>query len=90
MIKYLIYSEFDLKLGNVVKVEHPSKIPISSEVLASLMIPDGSHNNFKDQFFFAYNKSASYMTNISKQLAQISADLLENSTNYKDVSASKQ
>ena len=56
MIDYIVYSEFDINEGNVVKIEYPKKTGISETILSSYMIPEGTHNIMNDTFCFIVNK----------------------------------
>ena len=48
MIDYIIYSEFDINAGSVVKIEYPKKTGIQEMTLSSYMIPEGIHNIMND------------------------------------------
>jgi hypothetical protein len=60
MIDYILYGEFDINEGNVIKVEFPNKIGINETVLASYLIPEGTHNFTTDCFCFILNKKLDY------------------------------
>ncbi len=57
MIDYIIFGEFDINEGNVIRIEYPNKIGISDIILSSYIIPEGTHNIMKDMFCFIINKS---------------------------------
>jgi hypothetical protein len=57
MIDYIVYSEFDINEGSLVKIEYPNKIGLEEITLASYMIPEGIHNTIKDIFCFIINKN---------------------------------
>ena len=52
MIDYIVYSEFDINEGSLVKIEYPNKIGIEEITLSSYMIPEGIHNTKTDNFCF--------------------------------------
>lgn len=56
MIDYIIYGEFDINEGNVIKVEYPQKLGINETILSSYLIPEGTHNIMNDCFCFVLNK----------------------------------
>ena len=56
MIDYIIYSEFDINAGSVVKIEYPKKTGIQEMTLSSYMIPEGIHNIMNDTFCFIINR----------------------------------
>ena len=56
MIDYIVYGEFDINEGNVIKVEYPQKTGISEMVLSSYLIPEGTHNIMNDCFCFIINR----------------------------------
>ncbi len=56
MIDYIIYSEFDINEGSLVKIEYPIKTGIPEMTLSSYMIPEGIHNIMNDTFCFIINR----------------------------------
>ena len=56
MIDYIVYGEFDINEGNVIKIEYPKKTGVSEMILSSYMIPEGAHNTMNDTFCFIINK----------------------------------
>ena len=56
MIDYIIYSEFDINEGSLVKIEYPNKTGIPEMTLSSYMIPEGIHNIMNDTFCFIINR----------------------------------
>ena len=56
MIDYIIYSEFDINEGSLVKIEYPIKTGIQEMILSSYMIPEGIHNIMNDTFCFIINR----------------------------------
>ena len=57
MIDYIVYSEFDINEGSLVKIEYPNKTGIEEITLSSYMIPEGIHNTKTDTFCFIINKN---------------------------------
>jgi hypothetical protein len=56
MIDYILFGEFDINEGNVIKIEYPNKTGINEMVLASYLIPEGTHNIMNDSFCFIINR----------------------------------
>jgi len=85
MIEYIVYGEFDINEGNVVRIEYPNKIGVSDMILSSYIIPEGTHNIMTDTFCFIINKSNNpedaILLNSKSRLERLS----ENSTNYFDL-----
>ena len=54
MIDYIFAAEFDLHTGTKIKsfYPHDSKIEFNDVILASYMLPDGSHNVKFKMFYF--------------------------------------
>jgi len=52
-IEYIFLAEFDIDKGSIIKVQYPSVYPHASEYsIASMMLPDGSHNCVEDTTIF--------------------------------------
>jgi hypothetical protein len=53
MIDYIMFSEFDIDKGAVVRVQYPRLFPYLQETeLSAQMLPDGSHNCIQDATIF--------------------------------------
>ncbi len=85
MIDYIIYGEFDINEGNVVKVEYPNKTGISEMVLASYLIPEGTHNIMNDCFCFIINRKENYEESISQSAKAIIDSFNSNTVKYIDL-----
>ncbi|KAL9649745.1 hypothetical protein ABK040_009560 [Willaertia magna] len=52
-IEYIFLAEFDIDKGSIIRISYPNIYPYESEsYLASLMLPDGSHNCVEDTTVF--------------------------------------
>lgn len=85
MIDYIIFGEFDINEGNVIRLEYPSKIGISDMILSSYIIPEGTHNIMTDTFCFIINKSNNPEETILSYSKNKIERLSENSTKYFDL-----
>jgi hypothetical protein len=85
MIDYIIYGEFDINEGNVVKVEWPNKIGINETVLASYLIPEGTHNFKTDSFCFILNRKLDYEKMILNSINNTIEKVNLNQTRYLDL-----
>lgn len=85
MIDYIIFGEFDINEGNVVRLEYPNKIGISDMILSSYIIPEGTHNIMTDSFCFIVNKPNNpedvVLSNSKTRIEKFS----QNSTKYFDL-----
>jgi len=85
MIDYIIFGEFDINEGNVIRIEYPNKIGISDMILSSYIIPEGTHNIMTDTFCFIINKTNNpeeiILLNSKNKIERLS----ENSTKYFDL-----
>jgi hypothetical protein len=86
MIDYILYGEFDINEGNVIKVEYPNKIGINETVLASYLIPEGTHNFSTDCFCFILNKKLEYEKFMSNSINSVIDKLNLNQIRYLDLS----
>ena len=75
MIDYIIYSEFDINEGSLVKIEYPNKTGISEMTLSSCMIPEGIHNTMKDTFCFIINRNNEGDESIIKEIKRTQNEL---------------
>jgi hypothetical protein len=101
MIDYIIYGEFDINEGNVIKLEYPQKTGINEMVLASYLIPEGTHNIMNDCFCFIINKKPNaeeiICQNLKQEIDKLSSpssdviylDLTNNQSFHKNVSGKK-
>jgi hypothetical protein len=85
MIDYIIYGEFDINEGNVVKVEYPRKTGISEMVLASYLIPEGTHNIMNDCFCFIINRKENYEDSIVSSAKSFIDSVNSNIVKYVDL-----
>jgi hypothetical protein len=85
MIDYIIYGEFDINEGNVVKVEYPHKTGINEMVLASYLIPEGTHNIMNDCFCFIINRKENYEDSIILSTKSIVDSINTNVVKYIDL-----
>ncbi len=85
MIDYIVFGEFDINEGNVIRIEYPNKIGISEMTLSSYIIPEGTHNIMTDTFCFIINKfNNPEETILSKSKIKIES-LSKNLTKYFDL-----
>jgi len=90
MIDYIVYSEFDINEGNVVKIEYPKKTGISETILSSYMIPEGTHNIMNDTFCFIVNKKNNPDENIINEIKETEQNFKNHrKIKYLDLSKSK-
>jgi hypothetical protein len=82
MIDYILYGEFDINEGNVIKVEYPSKIGINETLLASYLIPEGMHNFSTDCFCFILNKKLDYEKYLTNSINSVIDKLNINQVRY--------
>lgn len=82
MIDYIIFGEFDINEGNVIRIEYPNKIGISDMILSSYIIPEGTHNIMTDTFCFIINKSNNPEETILSNSKNKIERLSQNSTKY--------
>ena len=80
MIDYIVYSEFDINEGSLVKIEYPNKIGIEEITLSSYMIPEGIHNTKTDNFCFIINKNNKGDEIILQEIKKTENDFLNNRT----------
>lgn len=89
MIDYIVYGEFDINEGNVIKVEYPQKTGISEMVLSSYLIPEGTHNIMNDCFCFIINRKMNneelLVENMKKQMDKLNLNLIK----YLDLKSSQ-
>ena len=88
MIDYIIFSEFDINEGNVVKLEYPEKTGVSDLILSSYMIPEGAHNTMTDTFTFILNKKTNSDEILLNQLKETNEKLNLNRIKYLDLKSS--
>ena len=88
MIDYIVYSEFDINEGNVIKIEYPKKTGISETILSSYMIPEGTHNIMHDTFCFIVNKKNKSDENIINEIKQTEQLFKNRKIKYFDFSKS--
>ena len=50
MIDYIIYSEFDINAGSVVKIEYPKKTEIKEMTHSSYIIKEGINNLINNKY----------------------------------------
>jgi hypothetical protein len=87
MIDYILYGEFDINEGNVIKVEYPGKIGINETVLASYLIPEGMHNFTTDCFSFILNRKLDYEKYLFNSINGVVDKLNLNQVRYIDLSS---
>jgi hypothetical protein len=80
MIDYIVYSEFDINEGSLVKIEYPNKIGIEEITLSSYVIPERIHNTKTDHFCFIINKNNKGEEIILPEIKKTEHDLLNNRT----------
>lgn len=85
MIDYIIFGEFDINEGNVIRIEYPSKIGISDMTLSSYIIPEGTHNIMTDTFCFIINRFNNPEETILSNSKNKMESLSKNSTKYFDL-----
>ena len=88
MIDYIIFGEFDINEGNVIKLEYPDKTGVSDLILSSYMIPEGAHNTMTDTFTFILNKKSNSDQILLKTLNEINENLNLNRIKYLDLKSS--
>ena len=81
MLDYILYAEFDINEGSIIKLEYPQKTGVSELVLASYMIPEGAHNIMNDCFCFIVNRKENYeeiiIENIKRQMDKLNLNLIK-------------
>ena len=88
MIDYIIFGEFDINEGNVIKLEYPEKTGVSDLILSSYMIPEGAHNTMIDTFTFVLNKKINSDAILLKNLKEMNEKLNLNKIKYLDLKSS--
>lgn len=87
MIDYIVYGEFDINEGNVIKIEYPQKTGINEMVLASYIIPEGTHNIMTDCFCFVTNKKINGEEIMLDSLKNQADQFTQESISYIDLSS---
>lgn len=85
MIDYIIYGEFDINEGNVIKVEYPRKTGVNEMVLASYLIPEGTHNIMNDCFCFIINRNENDFNSITSSTKNVLNSFQSNTIKYIDL-----
>jgi hypothetical protein len=88
MIDYIIFGEFDINEGNVIKLEYPEKTGVSDLILSSYMIPEGAHNTMNDTFTFVLNKKPNSDEILLNYLKEINEKMNLNRIKYLDLKSS--
>lgn len=86
MIDYIVYGEFDINEGSIIKLEYPQKTGINEMVLASYIIPEGTHNIMNDTFCFIVNKKQNAEDLLLESIKKQTEALSLASVNYIDLS----
>ena len=47
-IEAVLFAEFDIDKGSVLRQQYPEKVSDDEGLLAELMLPEGTHNHFQD------------------------------------------
>ena len=90
MIDYIVYGEFDINEGNVIKIEYPNKTGIKEMILSSYLIPEGTHNVMNDTFTFIASRDSLYNDEIIPTIKSTMNSYLEaKSTRYLNFSSVK-
>ena len=85
MIDYIIFGEFDINEGNVIKLEYPEKTGVKDLILSSYLIPEGAHNTMSDTFTFILNKKLDSDEKILKNLKDLNEKLQLHKIMYLDL-----
>lgn len=88
MIDYIIFGEFDINEGNVIKLEYPEKTGVSDLILSSYMIPEGAHNTMSDTFTFVLNKKTNSDEILLNYMREINEKMNLNKIKYLDLKSS--
>ena len=57
-IEAVLFAEFDIDKGSVLRQQYPEKVSDDEGLLAELMLPEGAHNHFQDWTVFMLNRPA--------------------------------
>lgn len=91
MIDKIILAEFDINLGSIITLEHPSKSGIKEIILSSLLIPEGMHNIIKDNFCCILRpKPEESKENFYENLKKINENVRKDKVIYLDLSKNKE
>lgn len=55
-IEAVLFAEFDIDKGSVLRLQYPEKVSDDEGLLAELMLPEGAHNHFQDWTVFMLNR----------------------------------
>ena len=58
-IEAVLFAEFDIDKGSVLRQQYPEKVSDDEGLLAELMLPEGTHNHFQDWTVFMLNRPSS-------------------------------
>jgi len=65
-IEAVLFAEFDIDKGSVLRQQYPEKVSDDEGLLAELMLPEGTHNHFQDWTIFMLNRPSSEPVQASK------------------------
>ena len=55
-IEAILFAEFDIDKGSVLRQQYPAKVSDDEGLLAELMLPEGAHNHVQDWTVFMLNR----------------------------------
>ena len=55
-VEAVLLAEFDIDKGSLLRHQYPAPVSDAEQLLAELMLPEGSHNHFQDWTFFMLNR----------------------------------
>ena len=58
-IEAVLFAEFDIDKGSVLRQQYPEKVSDDEGLLAELMLPEGTHNHTQDWTIFMLNRPSS-------------------------------
>ena len=72
-VEYVLLAEFDIDKGSTVRHQYPSPCPISENILADLMLPEGAHLRETDwtYFFLRESEKQNKQSNKSRRMTKI-------------------